>query len=362
MSGTNGILEDAPLLDLDQTYFIASCTKLVTTIAALQLVERGLITLDTPVDRHLPELALQPIVTQTEDGQLKYDRANVSITLRHLVTHSSGATYDWVDPVLYAWRASRGDPTPAILQNGDIASGLAYPRRFEAGTSWNYSGGLDWTSLLVERLVGTSFEEYIEDNIAKPLGVESFTWHLSRKPDVEKKLMRMSTRKDDGTLADGPNPFWSEPLKEGGGAGMYANIHDFTRVLADLLKDSPVLLNRSSVDQMFTPQFAPGSSALHDLRANGEIVYRCTLDDSMEGVVANQGLGGLLVEKDVKREEYFRPAGTLSWSGLPNLSWGINRERGLATFFATQVSPWADRKTWDVVARFETAVWKSLSA
>ena len=209
MSGTNGILEDAPLLDFDQTYFIASCTKLVTTIAALQLVERGLITLDTPVDRHLPELALQPIVTQTEDGQLKYDRANVSITLRHLVTHSSGATYDWVDPVLYAWRASRGDPTPAILQNGDIASGLAYPRRFESGTSWNYSGGLDWTSLLVERLVGTSFEEYIEDNIAKPLGVESFTWHLSRKPDVEKKLMRMSTRKDDGTLADGPNPFWS---------------------------------------------------------------------------------------------------------------------------------------------------------
>jgi CubicO group peptidase (beta-lactamase class C family) len=326
------------------------------------LVERGLITLDTPLDRHLPELALQPIVTQAEDGQLKYDRASVSITLRHLITHSSGATYDWVDPVLYAWRASRGDPIPTIVQNGDVASGFAYPRRFESGTSWNYSGGLDWTSLLVERLVGTSFEEYIEDKIAKPLGVESFTWHLSRKPDVEKKLMRMSTRKEDGTLADGPNPFWSEPLKEGGGAGMYANVDDFIRVLADLLKDSPVLLNRSSVDQMFTPQFAPGSSALHGLRTNGELVYRCTLDDSMEGVVANYGLGGLLVEEDVKREDYFKPAGTLSWSGLPNLAWGINRERGLATFFATQVSPWADRKTWDVIARFETAVWTSLSA
>jgi CubicO group peptidase (beta-lactamase class C family) len=362
VSGTNGVLEDAQPLEFDQTYFIASCTKLVATIAALQLVERGLITLDTPLDRHLPELALQPIVTQAEDGQLKYDRASVSITLRHLITHSSGATYDWVDPVLYAWRASRGDPIPTIVQNGDVASGFAYPRRFESGTSWNYSGGLDWTSLLVERLVGTSFEEYIEDKIAKPLGVESFTWHLSRKPDVEKKLMRMSTRKEDGTLADGPNPFWSEPLKEGGGAGMYANVDDFIRVLADLLKDSPVLLNRSSVDQMFTPQFAPGSSALHGLRTNGELVYRCTLDDSMEGVVANYGLGGLLVEEDVKREDYFKPAGTLSWSGLPNLAWGINRERGLATFFATQVSPWADRKTWDVIARFETAVWTSLSA
>lgn len=143
---------------------------------------------------------------------------------------------------------------------------------------------------------------------------------------------------------------------------MYANVHDFTRVLADLLKDSPVLLNKSTVDQMFSPQFAPGSSALQDLRALGEFAYQCTLDDSMEGVVANQGLAGLLVEEDVKRENYYRPANTLSWSGLPNLAWSINRERGLATFFATQVSPWADRKTWDVVARFETAVWMNLSA
>ena len=362
MSGANGVVEDAEPLEFDQTFFIASCTKLVTSIAALQLVEKNLITLDAPLDRHLPELALQPIVTQTGDGQLKYDRANASITLRHLVTHSSGATYEWIDPVLYAWRASRGDPMPTIVQNGDVATGFAYPRRFESGTSWNYSGGLDWTSLLVERLTGMSFEEYVKTNIAEPLGVETFTWHLSRKPEVAKKLMRMSTRAEDGTLTDGPNPFWPEPIKEGGGAGMYANVHDFTRVLADLLKDSPVLLNKSTVDQMFSPQFAPGSSALQDLRALGEFAYQCTLDDSMEGVVANQGLAGLLVEEDVKRENYYRPANTLSWSGLPNLAWSINRERGLATFFATQVSPWADRKTWDVVARFETAVWTNLSA
>lgn len=174
--------------------------------------------------------------------------------------------------------------------------------------------------------------------------------------------MRMSTRNADGGLTDGPNPFSSEPVKETGGLGMYANVHDYTRVLADLLKDSPVLLAKASVDQIFTPQFAPGSSALRDMRALGEFAYQCSLDDSMEGVVANQGLAGLLVEEDVTRENYFRPAGTLSWSGLPNLSWSINRKRGLATFFATQVSPWADRKTWEVIARFETAVWGNFSA
>lgn len=339
---------------------MASCTKLIATIAALQLVERRLIALDEPLDLHLQELASQPIVAQMPDGQFKYDRATNPITLRHLLTHSSGATYDWLDPTLRAWRASRGEISKGVF-DGDVVNGHTYPRRYESGTSWNYSGGLDWASLLVERISCTSFEEYVESNIAVPLGINTFTWHLSNKPHVAEKLMRMSTRVQGGGLADGPNPYSPEPVKEAGGVGMYANLHDYTRVLSDLLRDSPVLLSRAMVDDMFTPQFARGSSALRDLRANNDFAYRCSLDDSMEGVVANFGLGGLLVEEDIKRQNYFRPAGTLSWSGLPNLSWSINRERGLATFFATQVSPWADRETWNVIARFETAVWRSLS-
>jgi CubicO group peptidase (beta-lactamase class C family) len=361
VSGHDGVVEDARALTFEQTYFIASCTKLITAIAALQLKERGLITLDEPLDHHLPELAAQPIITQTHDGKLEYRQATIPITLRHLITHSSGATYDWMDPVLFAWRASRGE-TPALVVDGDVAKAYAYPRTFEAGTSWKYSGGLDWTSLLVERLSGLGFEEYVENNIAKPLSAESFTWHLSRKPDVANKLMRMSTRKEDGTLIDGPNPVWSEPVKESGGAGMYANMHDFAKVLSDLLKDSPVLLKKNTVDEMFTPQFMPDSFTLRDLRADGGVAYQCTIDDSMESVIANHGLGGLLVEEDVNRKNYFRPKGTLSWSGMPNLSWSINRERGLALFFATQVLPWADRKTWDIIARYETAVWQNLSA
>jgi CubicO group peptidase (beta-lactamase class C family) len=362
VSGTNGVGEDAPSLGFDSTFFVASCTKLITSIAALQLVEKGFITLDEPLDQYLPELTSQPIVSQTADGQLKTDQATLPVTLRALVTHSSGATYDWLDPVLYAWHASQGHPVPTVALDGDVLKGHSYPRRYESGTSWNYSGGLDWASLLVERLSGTGFEEYVEAHIAKPLDIQTFTWHLSRKPQVAEKLMRMSSRSEDGGLTDGPNPFSPEPSKETGGLGLYSNVHDYTRVLSDLLKDSPVLLSKPTVDQIFTPQFAPGSSALRDMRALGEFAYQCSLDDSMEGVAANQGLAGLLVEEDVARENYSRPAGTLSWSGLPNLAWSINRERGLATFFATQVSPWADRKTWDVVARFETAVWRNLSA
>jgi len=133
---------------------------------------------------------------------------------------------------------------PTVTLDGDVVKGHSYPRRYESGASWNYSGGLDWASLLVERLSGKDFEEHVEAHIAKPLGIQTFTWHLSRKLRVAEKLMRMSSRSEDGGLTNGPNPFLPEPPKETGGLGLYSDVHDYTRVLSDLLKDTPVLLSK----------------------------------------------------------------------------------------------------------------------
>jgi CubicO group peptidase (beta-lactamase class C family) len=353
------VAHDAKPLEFDQAAFIASCTKLIASIASLQIVERGLISLDDPLNGLLPELASQPILEQNDDQTFAMREAKKSITLRHLLTHTSGTTYEWMDAKLVAWRMSRGE-TPSIVESGDIAGEYAYPRTYEAGESWAYSGGLDWASLLVARLTKMGFEEYVEENIAKPLGITSFTWHLSRKPVIAEKIFNMSTRQEDGTFTEGPTPFWkSDPIGEGGGAGMYATVHDYTRVLADLLKDKPLLLRRSSVDQLFTPQLVEGSNAFAEFQAD-QYGYKPALDDSLEGVTANHSLGGLLLMEDVQRENYFKPKGTLSWTGLPNLLWSVNRERGMALFISMQTLPWADRKSFDLIARFETAVWREL--
>jgi hypothetical protein len=82
----------------------------------------------------------------------------------------------------------------------------------------------------------------------------------------------------------------------------------------------------------------------------------------MEGVDQNQALGGLLLMEDVQHEEYFKPKDTMSWTRLPNLLWGVNRERGLALMMAVQGLPWADRNCFDLIARFETAVLRNLKA
>ncbi|KAH7112811.1 beta-lactamase class C [Dendryphion nanum] len=359
-TGYNGTKSDAKPLDFDQTFFMASCTKLITSIAALQNVEKGLITLDEPLDRYLPELAAQPIIEPSSDTGLNFRPAVSHITLRQLVTHSSGAAYDFVHPLLGKWRQDRGE-APGYPTRGIIEEDYALPRTFESGEGWIYGPGLDWAGLLIARLNKISLEEYIEENIAKPLGIQSWTFHISEKQETLGKLMELSVRNADGVLESGPVPPFPDPINGNGGGGLYSNAHDYTRVLADLLKENPILLKKESVDELFAPQLGEGSRSLNALHAIAGPVFGCTFGTSVDGLNINHGLGGLLVAEDIDRDGYYKPKGSLTWSGMPNLLWSINREKGIALFFATQVFPWGDPKSWDLACKFETAVWKTFA-
>lgn len=211
-------------------------------------------------------------------------------------------------------------------------------------------------AVLVERLANTDFEDYITRNIATPLGISSWTWHLSRKPDAAAKLMQMSERNHEGALIPGKTPMWDEPEAERGGVGMYSTVDDFMRFLADFLADAPVTLRKETMELMFTPQFDEGSKlqqSIWDLSCLG-LVGR-----SMEGVTKNHGLGGFVLPREVRREGYFNPEGTLGWHGMTNTQWSANRKEGVAYFFGAQVIPWGDEKTQELIKEFDTAVWKT---
>ncbi|KAF2196445.1 beta-lactamase/transpeptidase-like protein [Delitschia confertaspora ATCC 74209] len=366
VSGFSGVAEDAKPLDFDSIFFIASCTKLIASIAALQCVERGLIGLDDPLDNLLPELAQQPIIVP-EDPELKSDTqpftlrpAKNSITLRQLLTHSSGAAYDMMNPVLASWWRSQGR-TPGLAPTGDILEEYLMPRLFEAGESWTYGTGLDWAGLLIGRLNKSTLGKFVEENIFKPLEIKSTTWHLLDRLDLAERLMAMSTRSSDGTLKPVTAPiFPTDPVNESGGAGLVSSIDDYKRVLADLLKDHPITLQKETADLLFAPQFPEGSAPLKSLYANGKgaIDSMVGMPESLEGLKINHGLGGLIVLEDIQTNDYYKPKGTLSWMGLPNLLWSINREKRRALFFGTQVLPWGDEKAQKLTRDFETGVWR----
>ncbi|KAF2660388.1 beta-lactamase/transpeptidase-like protein [Lophiostoma macrostomum CBS 122681] len=356
VEGFSGIATDATPLSFDQIYWYASMNKLITSIAALQAVERGLVGLDDSLDRHIPEFTSQPIIEAGRDEAFQLRPATKAVTLRHLLTHSSGAVYDIFNSLLTQWRASRGET--ANVRINTVVEDNAIPRVFEAGEGWMYGQGLDWAGLLVARLNDTDLESYMHENIAMPLGITSWTFSPAGNPHVQEKMTPLCLRQADVSLIEVPHP--PDPKEANGGAGLYGDVHDYTRVLADLLKDEPVLLRKDTVDLLFEPQFAEGSSALKALYANGAMTWHPVVGGSSHGVSPNHGLGGFLVENDVKRKDFEKPKETLSWSGATNMLWRINREKGIAMVFATHVLPWADEKALAVGAAFETAVWRDL--
>lgn len=118
--------EDAKALTHNSTMWIASCTKLMTTIAALQCVEKGLLSLDDDISAVLPEWKERQLLAgfDEEKGVPILKQSTKKLTLRHLLTHSSGMGYEFISPDLMRWRTSRGEDPMKIGSDGNIVRSL----------------------------------------------------------------------------------------------------------------------------------------------------------------------------------------------------------------------------------------------
>lgn len=120
---------------------------MVGTIAALQCVERGQVSLDEPIERILPELANLDIIEPLEVASALANKpftlkpSTKKVTLRQLLSHTSGLAYDTTDPLIQAWRASRQEEPLGFT--GKIVEAFVVPLLFEPGEGWAYSGGID---------------------------------------------------------------------------------------------------------------------------------------------------------------------------------------------------------------------------
>lgn len=209
-----------PTVTADHIFRIYSMTKLLTSIAAMQLVEKGLIGLDDDLSILLPEMAEIPILS---NGQLQ--KANNAITLRHLLTHTSGFGYFFTDKEL------------SLFDTKDWKY-KDLPRRFESGTQFQYGTSTDWVGRLVEKLSGMSLEAYFRQHITGPLGMNR-TWF--NVPDFLKPfIVSMGTRGGDGkeSLKELPGRVPADTVTEhNGGGGLYSSPNDFSKLLQCLLND-----------------------------------------------------------------------------------------------------------------------------
>ncbi|KAH8424224.1 serine hydrolase domain-containing protein [Aspergillus melleus] len=342
--------------ELDATLTIASCSKIITTIAALQCVEQDLFGLDDDVSTILVELKDPKILTGFDEttGNATLVPAKNKITLRHLLTHASGIAYDFIDPLLMRWKTSTTGQAPDMTSTEPILEKIDVPLLFEPGEGWEYGYSMDWTGTLISRLNNMSLDAYVQKHVAEPLGIKDMTFHLEKNDLVRSNLADFNLREGGnsqyGTPADPngsiswmPGHLYADTVvDEYGGWGIYTSGPSFLKVLASILRDDGKLLRSETIDSMFKQQLSSDSKDMLKTTLSVPEVNNY-LGGTPLGLEKGYGLGGLLMLEDSSASG--NNAGTMRWSGMPNLFWWIDRTAGLCGLYASQIMPTGDPRS-----------------
>lgn len=323
----------------DQHIFrIYSMTKLVTSIAAMQLVEKGLIKMHEDLAIVLPEMSKIPILS---NGRLV--TARKPITLHDLLTHTSGFGYSFTDQAL-----SKFDRSQWTYKD--------LPRRFESGTQFLYGSSTDWVGRLIEKISGMSLENYFRKNILDTLGMTR-TWF--NVPDSLKQfIVSRGSRGDDGLqpLTEMADRVPTKLVTEfSGGGGLFSSPADFTKLLLCLLNfgewNKIRILKKRTVEVMMENQIENISMA-----NAGKFFVKgtCCNFKGITSATTKWGLGGLIDNED---KLYGRKAGTVLWGGLMNTYFYIDYQSGIAASIYTQHLPFNHPATNTLFTTFSKAIY-----
>ncbi|KAI2640345.1 beta-lactamase family protein [Hypomontagnella submonticulosa] len=344
---------DGTPYSLDTVMELTSMSKFPTAIAALQLVEKGLIGLDDDVSDLIPSLGKQGIlVSVADDGTPTVRERKNPITLRRLITHSAGTGYHFMHEGLGKVKAAQkgGPPGNSVDESFD------YPLLFEPGEGWAYGAGLDRVGQVVEKLSGLPLDEYMKKNMWEPLGVSSSTFFPAKIPDVDARRVPMAFRDDpEGPAVEKPEvPTMTTGLKVAyGGHGMFASMSDYAKMVYSLLIDDEKLLKKETAALMFEPQLTPASKEqLHKFMETP--VMKSFFPSPPTPDDRDYGLSGLLIVGENHR--YWRK-GALMWGGAGSLNWFIDRSAGVCGVFGAQVLP-SDQRMRDLIDAFQTDVYR----
>ncbi len=334
----------------DTVMWIASMTKPVVAVAAMQLVERGLMSLDTPAADLLPELGLTQVLDGWDRaGQPVLRPARSAITLRHLLTHTAGFTYDMWNVDMARFHRVTNTPRAGT---GKLA-GLKVPLSFDPGEQWEYGINIDWVGRLVEAASGLRLSQYLTRHITGPLGMSSTAFRLT--PAMRARMARVHQRDPGGlTLNVTDREVTQDPEFEPGGGGLYSTANDYLRFLR-------MILNRGACNDCQLLQ--PETIALMSRNAMGPLRVKClptqnralSLDaDFFPGEPKTWGLSFMINETVAPTG---RSAGSLGWAGLGNTYFWIDPRRDIAGIILMQILPFMDTRAMTLFTTFENAVY-----
>lgn len=346
--GTRDLATGAPMTT-DTVVWIASMTKAITGACAMQLVERGQLSLDGDITNILPALGrVQVLEGFDADGTPRLRAPKRAITLRHLLTHTSGHAYDMWNADIARYLEATGTPGIISCQN----AALMLPLVSDPGEKWEYGIAIDWAGKAVEAVSGQTLAAYMQANILDPLGMTDTGFKIGAAQ--RRRLAKIHARTPDGLVpTDIELP--QEPEFHMGGGGLYATVGDYLTFARMIMQGGT--LNGVQV-------LRPETVAMMSRNAMGELVcnaMKTAVPPSTNDVDFLAGMKwGLSFLINPEPLPTGRSAGSLAWAGLANSYYWIDPRRQVAGVYATQVLPFFDPKAVQAFEAFETAVYSAL--
>lgn len=340
--------EPAPMT-ADTVGLIASMTKAITSVGVMQLVERGKLDLDAPAAKWQPDLAQVPVLEGFDaEGRPRTRAPKKPITLRHLLTHTSGFGYEFLSPEVARYQAAMKLPSHFTCDPANLRQAIL----FDPGERWNYGIGIDWAGLVVEAATGQKLGQYLAEHVLGPLGMHDTAFLLT--PSMRSRLAKIHARLPDGSLAPIPLEIPQPPAVELGGAGLYGTAGDYLKFLRMVLNGggapggrilkSETLeeMKRNQIGALDVPSLTSCDKTLcNDMLLPPEIPHKW-------------GLAWLINTKPLPTG---RAAGSLMWAGLTNCYYWIDPSSGVAGVMLSQVLPFADVKALPLFFGFEHTVY-----
>jgi methyl acetate hydrolase len=353
-AGTTRADEQGAPLEPDARFRIASMTKALTSVAALQLIEQGKFGLDDEVGSVLPAWKELQVLDGWDGDQPRLREPKTQATIRNLLTHTAGHGYLFLSPELIKYHDLTATPT---VFTGRRAA-LTTPLQSDPGTRWEYGINTDWLGLVVEEVSGQTLDRYLADQVFTPLGMSDTSFTLS--PDEWAAMMPVHSRTVEGGLTVSDTDLAAEPEWMAGGHGCFATAEDYGRFVTMLLAggatpDGSRILREETVELAFADHL-------------GGVPYPETIETAipeLTNTVHNLpvrhgwGLGFHLTLDDL---EGMRRAGTGDWAGIFNSYYWVDRVSGIGGVFLTQVLPFFDQLCVETAVGVELAAYAELNS
>lgn len=353
--GAAGVRElgQSPAMTTDSVMLLASCTKAVTGVALMQLVEQGQVSLNDAARKYVPEIAdIEVLQGFDANGEAQTRPPKSDITVDQLMLHTSGMCYDFFSEDLLRYRTAHDIPSILGCTFDSVKDVLLH----DPGERWTYGCGTDWVGKIVENLTDKRLGEVLSEHVFAPLDMHDTAFNMTES--MRERLVTMHMRNAQGELSAHPEVVLPQPPDmDMGGHGLYATLGDYAKFIRMILNDGDGpngrVLKPETIARM-------SKNGLGELKSGAWVSSNAQLANDGDFFPGLSKSWAYTFQVNDEPAPTGRPAGQLSWAGLANTYYWIDRQNGIGGIWSSQILPFQDVGSYPGSVEFETAVYRDL--